>query len=120
LVRSFFSYLINNTERLYQNFFDYIPETFPYLSFYFFPEKFFSNNFFFQFLNYLLGNFKGNISAADRVEVSSSANIQGDLRAPKLVVAEGATLIGNFNISPETFKNKGAVPATPAPTFVKK
>ncbi len=54
------------------------------------------------------GAFKGNINAHDRVEVSSSAKVLGDLRAPKLVVSEGATLIGNFNISPDALKGNGS------------
>jgi cytoskeletal protein CcmA (bactofilin family) len=62
------------------------------------------------------GAFKGNISARERVEVSSSARVLGDLRAPKLVVAEGATLIGNFNISPEAVKGNAA-DAHPAAPF---
>jgi cytoskeletal protein CcmA (bactofilin family) len=59
------------------------------------------------------GNFKGNISAHERVEVASSARIVGDLKAPKLVVAEGATLIGNFNISPDATKAGAAASAAP-------
>ena len=51
------------------------------------------------------GAFKGNISARDRVEISASAKVHGDLRAPKLVVSEGATLIVSFNICPDAFKN---------------
>lgn len=64
------------------------------------------------------GNFKGNISAHERVEVASSARIIGDLRAPKLVVAEGATLIGSFNISPDAMK--AGAPAANAALGIKK
>jgi cytoskeletal protein CcmA (bactofilin family) len=53
------------------------------------------------------GAFKGNIHAHERVEVSASARVFGDLRAPKLVVAEGATLVGTFNISPDALKGNG-------------
>ena len=65
------------------------------------------------------GSFKGNISAHDRVEVAASAKVLGDLKAPKLVVAEGATLIGNFNICPDAAKGNGhsSVGATHTPAI---
>lgn len=50
------------------------------------------------------GNFKGNVTAQERVEVAANAKFNGDMRAPKLVVAEGATLVGNFHISPDALK----------------
>ena len=44
------------------------------------------------------GGFSGNVQAVDRVELSSSARFQGDITAPKLIVGEGATLLGKMSI----------------------
>lgn len=65
------------------------------------------------------GAFKGNVVAAERIELASSAHVLGDIRAPKLVIAEGATFVGNCHVSPDALKDvKPAefvvpVPATP-------
>jgi cytoskeletal protein CcmA (bactofilin family) len=58
------------------------------------------------------GQFKGNVVASERVELTGSAQLTGDIRSPRLVVAEGATLVGNVVISPDALKggdNRGAV-----------
>lgn len=54
------------------------------------------------------GAFKGNIAASDRVELAAGAQMLGDIRAPKLIVAEGATLVGNIAVGPDAHKNAGA------------
>lgn len=65
------------------------------------------------------GSFKGNVVASERIELASSAHVLGDIRAPKLVIAEGATFVGNCHVSPDALKDvKPAefvvpVPATP-------
>lgn len=50
------------------------------------------------------GVMKGNIVAGERVELASSAQLLGDVRATRLIVAEGATLVGNCVISPDAMK----------------
>lgn len=40
------------------------------------------------------GSFQGNISATDRIELAPTAKVNGDIRAPKVSVAEGAELSG--------------------------
>ncbi len=50
------------------------------------------------------GSLKGNIVASEKVDLTSTAQVQGDIRAPRLVVAEGATLVGNVVISPEAIR----------------
>lgn len=50
------------------------------------------------------GHVKGNIAAVEKCEVASTAHIIGDIRAPRLTVAEGATLVGNMNITPDVAK----------------
>jgi cytoskeletal protein CcmA (bactofilin family) len=44
----------------------------------------------------LRGRHRGNASATERLEVTSSAVVIGDLRAPRLVVQEGAKLRGTI------------------------
>jgi cytoskeletal protein CcmA (bactofilin family) len=60
------------------------------------------------------GGFRGNLTAAERVEIAASARINGDIRTTKLVVAEGATLVGNVQVSPEALKGAQA-PGSRAP-----
>ncbi len=54
------------------------------------------------------GCVRGNISAVEKCEVSATAQIFGDVRAPRLTVAEGATLVGNMNITPDAGKDMPA------------
>ena len=50
------------------------------------------------------GTLQGNILATDRVELTSTSQVKADLRAPKLIVEEGATFIGNLHVSPDALK----------------
>jgi cytoskeletal protein CcmA (bactofilin family) len=65
------------------------------------------------------GSFKGNVVAAERIELAATASVMADLRAPKLVVAEGATFVGNVHVSPDALKGAEKsefvvpIPATP-------
>jgi cytoskeletal protein CcmA (bactofilin family) len=56
------------------------------------------------------GEVHGNLSAQDRIELKNSARYEGDLRASKLVVDEGAVFSGHVSVGPESVKN-----ATPPP-----
>jgi len=51
------------------------------------------------------GTFKGNVTATERIELTSSAHVLGDIRAPKLVIAEGATFVGNCHVAPDALKD---------------
>src|SRR5256714_13615249 len=42
----------------------------------------------------VFGKVQGNISVAERCELKSKCTLQGDLKAARLVVADGATFIG--------------------------
>lgn len=58
------------------------------------------------------GRVNGNVTARDRVELNSKANLHGDLVAGKLIVAEGASFVGHCRIGPdviagETSANNG-------------
>jgi cytoskeletal protein CcmA (bactofilin family) len=44
------------------------------------------------------GKLTGDVSADDRVELVTSADVEGNVRAPKIVVAEGAKFRGNVDM----------------------
>lgn len=50
------------------------------------------------------GAFRGNVIASERIELAATARVQGDLKGPRLVVAEGATLEGTLHITPDGAK----------------
>lgn len=50
------------------------------------------------------GEVKGNLSATDRIELKQTARYEGDLRASKLVVDEGAVFTGNVTVGPDAVK----------------
>lgn len=56
------------------------------------------------------GGFRGQVSAQERVEIAATARVQGDIRSTKLVVAEGATLVGNVQVSPDALKGGAQQP----------
>jgi cytoskeletal protein CcmA (bactofilin family) len=60
------------------------------------------------------GDVKGNLSANDRIELKSTARYEGDLRASKLTVDEGAVFNGHVTVGPEAVKG-GAKPGASAP-----
>ena len=45
------------------------------------------------------GNFQGNITA-ERCELKSNCTLQGDVKAARLIIEEGATFIGTSQTSP--------------------
>src|SRR5215207_4118591 len=61
------------------------------------------------------GEVHGNLSAADRIELKNSARYEGDLRATKLVVDEGAIFNGHVSVGPDSVKNKPAAPGGAGP-----
>ena len=52
------------------------------------------------------GEVKGNLTANDRVELKQSARLEGDLRATKLTVDEGAVFSGHVTVGPDAVKNR--------------
>jgi cytoskeletal protein CcmA (bactofilin family) len=68
------------------------------------------------------GDVNGNLSASDRIELKQSAHYEGDLRASKLVVDEGAVFNGHVSVGPDAVKGRpplgagmtGRPPALPA------
>jgi len=47
------------------------------------------------------GIVKGNITVEDRCELRGDAELVGDLDAPRLVIEEGVTLVGNVKVRPK-------------------
>ncbi len=56
------------------------------------------------------GKITGNITAKEKIEIKTKAEVFGDIRAAKLVVEEGVTFVGKSEVNP----NK-VLPATPPP-----
>lgn len=56
------------------------------------------------------GDVHGNLSANDRVELKQSARYEGDLRSSRLVVDEGAILVGHVTVGPDAVKKGGGAP----------
>jgi len=56
------------------------------------------------------GKINGNITAKEKIDIKSRAELFGDVRAAKLVIEEGVTFVGKTEVNP----NK--VPPTPPPT----
>jgi cytoskeletal protein CcmA (bactofilin family) len=44
------------------------------------------------------GNLNGDVSADDRVELVASATVDGNIKAPKIIVAEGAKFRGSVDM----------------------
>jgi len=56
------------------------------------------------------GDVQGNLSAADRIELKNTARYEGDLRASKLVVEEGAAFSGHVSVGPDSVKGGAGRP----------
>jgi cytoskeletal protein CcmA (bactofilin family) len=46
------------------------------------------------------GQVNGNVSVKDRIELKSSARLNGDIRAKRLTVEDGVTFIGKSEVNP--------------------
>jgi cytoskeletal protein CcmA (bactofilin family) len=61
------------------------------------------------------GQVKGNLDASQKVELSASARMEGDLRTARLEVAEGAVFVGHCSVGVKTEgQPKDKVKAQPA------
>jgi cytoskeletal protein CcmA (bactofilin family) len=54
------------------------------------------------------GKVHGNITVAERCELKSKCVLQGDLKAARLVIEEGATFIGKSEVTTGAFSTKAA------------
>jgi cytoskeletal protein CcmA (bactofilin family) len=61
------------------------------------------------------GKVQGNITVGERCELKSRCTLQGDLKATRLVIEEGATFIGKSEVTSGSSKMSSASAPTPAP-----
>lgn len=54
------------------------------------------------------GKLTGDVSADDRVELVASATVDGNIKAPKIIVAEGAKFRGNVDMGSRVPKDEPA------------
>ncbi len=60
----------------------------------------------------VIGRVAGNCKGSERIEIQATGIVEGDVAAPRLVVAEGAVVNGSIQMTKPT----GAAGAAPAPT----
>ncbi|HYU34700.1 MAG TPA: polymer-forming cytoskeletal protein [Thermoanaerobaculia bacterium] len=56
------------------------------------------------------GRVVGDVQASDRVEVAPSGSLEGDIAAPRVVIAEGAFFKGRIDMRPDREKAKDKTP----------
>ncbi len=52
------------------------------------------------------GNVTGNIAASDKVELKADCKVTGDIRAPRILIADGAVFKGNVDMDVKEVKGK--------------
>ena len=66
----------------------------------------------------VLGRVSGNVEASERVEIQASGIVEGDVRAPRLLVQEGAVMNGTVEMtagaSADATKSAPATPPRPS------
>ena len=60
------------------------------------------------------GTVNGNISVTERCELKASSQLNGDLKAMRIIIEEGATFIGKSEVTSAKTQGSGTRPATPA------
>ena len=60
------------------------------------------------------GEVVGDCTAAVRVEIQASGKLAGNIRAPKIVIAEGAVFRGNSDMGSRDDARRAAAPSLPA------
>jgi len=63
----------------------------------------------------VIGHVEGNVYGIERVEIQATGRVEGDVNAPKLVVAEGAQLNGAIQMTQKAQRSAGASPEAAAP-----
>jgi len=63
----------------------------------------------------VLGKVHGNITVDERCELKARAVLQGDLKAARLVIEEGATFVGKSEVTPVKGGNRPQSPEAPKP-----
>ncbi len=58
------------------------------------------------------GVVNGNVTVEQRCELKTDAELVGDLKAPRLIIEEGATFVGRSEVTPKSLPDKqGGKPA---------
>ena len=66
----------------------------------------------------VVGQVVGNITADDKVEVAPSGSVQGDVRAPRVAIADGAKFKGTIDMDRKTAAAHAGTPAPARPAGV--
>lgn len=61
----------------------------------------------------IVGRVVGNVHASERVEVAPSGSVEGDIAAPRVVIAEGAFFKGRVEMKSEPERTTTNTPAEP-------
>jgi cytoskeletal protein CcmA (bactofilin family) len=56
------------------------------------------------------GKINGNITARDKIEIKSKAEVFGDIRSAKLAIEEGVTFVGKTEVNPNKLAPTAAPP----------
>lgn len=60
----------------------------------------------------VVGEVVGNVIADDKIEIAPSGSVEGDLRAPRVALADGARFKGSIDME----RKGGSVPSTTSPS----
>ena len=61
----------------------------------------------------MIGHVTGNLTATDKIEVEASGIVDGDVRAPRLIIQEGAVLNGAVEMGAKAGSPPAASPSPP-------
>jgi len=50
------------------------------------------------------GKIQGNVNVTDKIDLRQSAQLMGDIKAKKLIIAEGVSFVGNCDVNPSNAK----------------
>ena len=66
----------------------------------------------------VVGRVTGNVSATERIEIQATGIVEGDVSAPRLVVAEGAVVNGSVQMGKSSKPAEAVAPAPPEPARI--
>jgi cytoskeletal protein CcmA (bactofilin family) len=67
----------------------------------------------------VVGQVMGNITADDKVEIAPSGSVEGDIRAPRVAISDGARFKGSIDMEGKAGAAKSATAATSATAVAK-
>ena len=66
----------------------------------------------------VIGHVTGNVGATERIEIQATGIVEGDVSAPRLIVAEGAVVNGSVQMGKAAKPAEATKPAAPEPAKV--